>query len=523
MRRHILSGARAGLAAGVLALLTTPLAASTPSTPIIDAARAGDVVKVRALVQKKANVVATTPDGTTALHWAASKGDVKIVDLLLTAGADPRAANRYGVRPLSLASQRGDAGVVERLLKAGAKVTDALPGGETPLMTAARSGNAAAVRALLAHGADVNAREETRKQSALMWAAAQGNVEAMKVLLEAGADVKARSNEIDFRNYEPMRGGSAIGDVTNGVEVEFSPLFFAVRAGHLEAVKLLLDKGADVNETLPDGTSALVVAAINAQWEVGTYLLSRGADPNAAKQGWTALHQVARTRSYNLGNVPHPQPSGSVSSLDFARELLKRGADINAKMTKEIRNDGYRFTMSRIGATPYLVAAKGADAPLMRILAEKGADTTSPNEAGTTPLMAATGVDLAFLGEDTGTHADAFEAVKVALEFKHDLNAQNKSGDTALHGAARRGALPIVDLLIAKGAKIDAKNRRGWTPLTVALGYKDGKPLFLNEQRQIDAAVVIFKAMQARNMPVSEDAEALALMHASMGETVAAR
>ena len=522
MPRHALSTiARAGLAAGVVALLASPLSASTP---LIDAAKAGDTAKVRALVrQKGASVLATTPDGTTALHWAAANGDVKAVDLLLTAGADARAANRYGVRPLALASQRGDAPVIERLLKGGAKVTDALPGGETPLMTAARSGNAAAVRALLAHGADVNAREETRRQSALMWAAAQGNAEAMKVLVEAGADVKARSKELDFRNYEPMRGGSAIGDVTNGVEVEFSPLFFAVRAGHRDAVTLLLDSGADVNETLPDGTNALVVAAINAQWEVGTYLLSRGANPNAAQQGWTALHQVARTRSYNLGNVPHPQPSDSVSSLDFARELLSRGADVNAKMTKEIRNDGYRFTRSRIGATPYLVAAKGADAPLMRILAEKGADTMAANEAETTPLMAAAGVDLAFLGEDTGTHADAFEAVKVALEFQHDLHAQNKTGDTALHGAARRGALPIIELFIARGAKLDALNKRGWTPLTVALGYKDGKSLFLNEQRQLDAAAVLYKAMQTRNMPISEDAEALALMRASTEDTVADR
>lgn len=524
MRHHTLSGARAHVAAGVIALLASPVGASTPSAPLIDAARAGDTARVRVLVrQKGTSVLATTPDGTTALHWAAANGDATAVDLLLTAGADARAANRYGVRPLSLASQRGDARVIERLLKGGAKVTDSLPGGETPLMTAARSGNVAAVRTLLAHGADPNAVEETRKQSALMWAAAQGNVEAAAVLVEAGANVKARSNEVDFRNYEPMRGGSAIGDVANGVVVEFSPLLFAVRAGHLDVAALLLDKGADVNETLPDGTSALVVAAINARWEMGSYLLSRGADPNAAKQGWTALHQVARTRSYNLGNVPHPQSSGSVSSLDFARELLKRGADVNAKMTKEIRNDGYRFTMSRIGATPYLVAAKGADAPLMRILAEKGADTKAANEAGTTPLMAATGVDLAFLGEDTGTHADAFEAVKVALEFPHDLNAQNRSGDTALHGAARRGALPIVDLLITKGAKIDALNKRGWTPLTVALGYKDGKSLFLNEQRQMEAAVVIYKAMQARNLPITEDAEALALMRAFTEETVAAR
>ena len=504
----------------LLSVVTPPgmLQAAGREVPLVEAARKADAVAVRALVERRVDVNAGEVDGTTALHWAAYHGDLKSVELLIGHGANAKAVTRYGVTPLSLAAVNGHGVVIDRLLKAGADANSAQPGGETALMTAARAGKPEAIKVLLAHGADVNAREGSRAQTALMWAAAEGHVAAIRVLAEAGADINARSTEKDFRNYEPIPGTGAIGGVQNGVKIEFSPLLFAVRAGKVDAVRTLLDLGAHVNETTPDGTSALVIAAINAKWDVGAYLLERGADPNAAAQGWNALHQVARTRTYNLGIVPSPPPSGSVSSLDFARKLLAKGVNVNARMTREILNDGYRFTMSRLGATAYLIAAKGADAPMMRLLATLGADTLIPNNAGTTPLMAAAGVDLAFLGEDTGSHEEALEAITVALENPHDVNAVNAQGVTALHGAARRGAIPIVERLITDGAKLDAKNKQGLLPLTIALGYRKGRPLFLNEQRQLVTAAVIYKAMEQRGLPIDEDQDALALMRAEAGQ-----
>src|SRR5690606_27606814 len=104
---------------------------------------------------------------------------------------------------------------------------------------------------------------------------------------------------------------------------------------------------------------------------------------------------------------------------------------------------------------------------------------------------------------------------KVALEFPHELNAVNTRGDSALHGAARRGALPIVQTLIARGATLDARNKRGWSPLTVALGYHKGRPMFLNEQRQLEAAALIHAAMQKAGLPIDEDPDALGLMKAT--------
>ena len=148
----------------------------------------------------------------------------------------------------------------------------------------------------------------------------------------------------------------------------FTPLLFAVRGGHLDATRALLDAGADVNERLADGMSALVLAVYNAHYELAAALLERGADPNAAAQGWTALHQVAWSRRPNRGfNMPAAVPTGNLDSLELVRRLVARGADVNARMTKEPR-DGNRNMLNRIGATPFLMAAKTADVPLMRAL-----------------------------------------------------------------------------------------------------------------------------------------------------------
>src|SRR5262249_6713604 len=161
------------------------------------------------------------------------------------------------------------------------------------------------------------------------------NVDAVRTLIDAGADVNARSK------------GNA-----------FSAFLFAVRAGHIGAARVLLDAGAKVNETLPDGTSALVITIMNAHYEAASFLLDRGADPNADAQGWAPLHQVVWSRRPNPGsNIPGAVPTGSVDSLDLVRKLLDGGANINAREKREPK-DGFRNMLNRIGATPFLLAAK---------------------------------------------------------------------------------------------------------------------------------------------------------------------
>ena len=169
------------------------------------------------------------------------------------------------------------------------------------------------------------------------------------------------------------------------------------------------EASANVNEMMQDGTSALVLAVINAHYDVAAMLLEKGADPNAATQGWTALHQVIMTRRPNKsGILPPPVPSGRLSELDLIETLLAHGADVNAVATKRAR--GNRSKGSTLGATPFFLAAKFVDLDVMRLLEANGADLDVTNEEGTTPFMAAAGVGIWRVGESPGTDEEALEA-----------------------------------------------------------------------------------------------------------------
>jgi len=467
----------------ILATVAFASVVANGQASLVDAARNGDAAAVRGLLTKKANVNAVAPDGTTALHWAVQRDDLSMVEALLKAGAKVDAATRHGVTPLQLASTNGSVPVITRLLDGGANPNTALPDGETVLMTASRTGAVDAVRVLLDRGADFRRKHPAKGQTALMWAAAENNAAVVRLLVERGADVKERSS-----------GGA------------FSPYLFAVRGGHVSTAAALLDAGVPVDEALPDGTTALLLAAINAHYELASVLLDRGANPNADGQGWTALHQIAWSRRHNAGfNLPGPVATGGVDSLDLVRKLVAKGANVNARQKKEPR-DGNRNMLNRLGSTPFLLAAKSADVPLMRVLLECGADPRITTNNGTTPLMAAAGVGIWAPGENPGSHEEALAAVKLVFEAGgNDVNAIDKEGETALHGAVYRGgAIPVMQFLIDKGAQLDVVNKKGWTPLTAADGV-EYTPAVL--KRYPEAAALLRRTMRDRGMPVPDSTQ----------------
>jgi hypothetical protein len=145
------------------------------------------------------------------------------------------------------------------------------------------------------------------------------------------------------------------------------------------------------------------------------------------------------------------------------------------------------------------MAAKAGDAEMMRLLLAAGANPLAKTKAGRTALMVAAGIDMWYVNEDSGTNEDALEALKVALEAGTDVNAVNQDGETALHGAAFRGSNEMVQLLVDRGAKLEIKNKLGFTPLMVANG---DQRISCNLQRRPWTVELLTKIMTERGIPI---------------------
>ncbi len=468
---------------GLLLATGSSVSAQSGDLRLIEAVKSQRTEAVGALLAE-IDVNARQADGATALHWAVYRDDLATARRLIGAGADAGVANELGVTPLVLACGNTNVAMVETLLAAGADATAVVGTGETVLMGCARTGSVAAVRALLAAGADVNRREPTEEQTALMWAVAQRHPAVVHVLLESGADVHARSRvkrKVISRRLQSELKYGELGR-SYGTDAEetriggFTPLLFAARQGDIESARLLLAAGATVNDTAPDGTSALVVATHSGHGTLAAFLLDRGANPNAAEAGYTALHAVALT-----------------GDLDLVEALLAHGARPDAQITLATRvtRNGQVLMLGEhlLGATPFALAAKFTEVGIMRALAAAGADVRLPLKNGWTPLMLAASASWRYAVWDRRDRAlakaHAFQtqmydeegtlaAVRFAVESGADVNAVDAVGSTALHYVVDKGFDAVVEFLAARGANLEATNSRGQTPLAIVARGRTG-------------------------------------------------
>lgn len=423
--------------------------------PLVDAAKRGDKDAIKALLQKKTDANAAEPDGTTALHWAAYRDDLESADLLLRAGAKANAANDLGATPLWNASQNGSAAMVKRLLDAGANPNAALLAGETPVMVAARSGYPGVVELLLAKGGNPNAHG-ARGQTALMWAVSQKHPDVVKVLLAHKADLKARSDVWSEVMAVPPHGYLPYNlKIPHGGD---TALLFAARVGDLESARLLVAAGANVDDADAWGVSATTLAAHSGFTDLVLFLLDKGADPNAASNGFTALHEAIMRRDEKM-----------------VAALLDHRADPNFPLktfTPTRRSsDDFHFEPALVGASPYWLAARFTEPGIMRLLVKHGADPRFVHHAdwvaeqgfgGVTrkenvnAVMAAVGMLRAnpwVEVERAEREPLMLETVKLAIELGADLNLLNTDGRSALDAAKGLKYQSVVDFLVAKGAK----------------------------------------------------------------------
>jgi ankyrin repeat protein len=179
--------------------------------------------------------------------------------------------------------------------------------------------------------------------------------------------------------------------------------------------------------------------------------------------------------------------------MEFVRRMVDHGADVNARLEKGADEFG-RFTTT--GATPFFLAARSSDVPLMKLLLQLGADPNMKNVENCTPLLAAAGVGALDNGhEAAGTEDEASDTVRTLLQLGADVNAVDDNGETAMHGAAYQSRPKLVRLFTERGADISVWNRKNkdeWTPLMIAQGHRPG-----NFRPAPDTIVVIETIMRA--------------------------
>jgi ankyrin repeat protein len=447
---------------------TTVLAAITlDNSRLVSAVKNRDIAMVRGLLKQHADPNAPDVDGTTPLIWAAHNGDAESGKLLIAAGANVKATNRYGINALHEAATLGDLAMMEALLKAGSDPNAAYGAGETPLMLAARTGNLNAVKLLIDRGANVNGADEFKGYTPLMFAATENQAEVAKLLIEHGANVNARSRRFEFGSLKEAAGGALMERAEGGM----TPLQYAAREGNIETGQVLLRAGADVNAAEPQHNfTPMLIAIYNGKYDFASVLIEHDANVNDG-----SLYLAIELRNMDTySNRPNPpETDRTLTATDIIKKLLARGANPNQVFDKkppQIQTQG--TVVVPPGATPLYRAVKAADLTVMRMLLDKGANANLAIKNGGTPLMLAAGGGPPRSQEDEvvdkAARADPVEVVKMILDAGADVNAANDQENTALHFAALRGNDKVVQYLVSRGARIDAKNKQGKTPAEVA-------------------------------------------------------
>ena len=393
-----------------LTCILVPAARAAGSNRLVDAAANADVAAVRQLLAAGAVVDAADADGATPLHWAVWADDPPTVEALLAAGARATATNAFGVAPISIAAANGSARILERLLDAGARVDTVDAAGDTALMAAVRSGNPDAVRLLLDRGAPAGNAEPQLGHTALMWAARTDNGPIVRLLLERGAPIDARTRVGTRPAVRPPGAGGG----SHGVGI--------VRGG-------VPPQGEQ--QPTPGGMTALLFAARDGSLEATRALLDAGADLNAADaNGMTPLLMA-------ITNAQFP----------VAQMLVERGADVQAA-------DWY-------GRTPLWAAVEARNLDL-----RSGATDNGVDRAAAMRLIEA----IAAKGVDVDARVKEFPPQRRHMLPLGSLEWVDFTGQTAFIRAAQSADVPVMRLLLSKGADPSITTFNGTSALMAAAG-----------------------------------------------------
>jgi len=268
-----------------------------------------------------------------------------------------------------------------------------------------------------------------------------------------------------------------------------------------------------VNQVTNYGWSPLLVATQNRYYQLGSFLLDQGANPNLANKGaWSPLYIAVDNRNIEGGD--YPVRKADMDTLDFIKKLIEKGANVNHRVKE---STWYRtvFTSQWVledGATAFWRASQSSDLAVMKLLLEHGADPNIATTINVTPLQVAAGIGWVEGVTYEWSKEANVEAMKLLLSLGADPNAQAETGRTALHGAGHKGSTAVIQLLVDAGAKLDARDygmngndaggrlkEHTWLPVD----YADGL-IRIGTQSAIiqpEAGALLRKLMKERGLP----------------------
>jgi ankyrin repeat protein len=416
------------------------------SSEIHKAAETGNLDEIKGLLANTPTLIEEKDEnGHTPLLVAARGGQIEIAKYLVDKGADIKAVNARGNTALHLAAWAGNAALADYFIAKGIDINAKSPTGMTPLLYAVNMERPEVVKLLLTKGADINIADNNFGGTAIHWACNKNNQEIRELLLAAGADFNVvspgdRSTPIFWATF--IGNNDAVSFLLDhGVDINYAlaggwtPLLNAVRQGRYETVQLLLAKGADINGASSNGETPLNIAISSNNDSMAQFLINAGADINRPSQeGFVPLHFATMNGNLNMMKI-----------------LLENGADIESA------------TIGGVNSLNYAVQWGHAAAAQMLIDYGARIDTSKLNQDGCAPLR-----DAILAGYDS--------VFNLILNYNLDLNGKDDNyGRTVLHWAAINGNNLITGILLKHGAQINQKDSANCTPLYYATkyGHKD--------------------------------------------------